>query len=73
MSEPGQEHSEQERIEQNARRAAGIHALKEIRSIVDNDLREEADRAKLLRAFLQYGWIILLLAAWLLARHFGVI
>jgi len=55
------------------RRAAGIHALKEIRGIVDEDLREEAARAKLLRAFLRYGWVVLLLAAWLLARYLGVI
>jgi len=64
---------DEERIEQNVQRTAGIHALKEIRGIVDEDLREEAARAKLLRAFLRYGWIVLLLAAWLLARHFGVI
>ena len=64
---------EQERIEQTVRRTAGLHALKEIRGIVDEDLREEAERAKLLSAFLRYGWIVLLLAAWLLARHFGVI
>jgi hypothetical protein len=64
---------EQERIEQNVRHATGIHALKEIRGIVDEDLREEAARAKLLRVFLRYGWIVLLLATWLLARHFGVI
>ncbi len=64
---------DQERIDQNVRRTAGIHALKEIRGIVDEDLREEAARAKLLRAFLRYGWIVLLLAAWLLARYFGII
>ena len=64
--------SAQEDLEQNVRRAAGVHALKEIRKIVDEDLREEAARAKLLRAFLSYGWIILLLAVGLLARHFGV-
>jgi hypothetical protein len=64
---------DQERIDQNVRRTAGIHVLKEIRGIVDEDLREEAARAKLLRAFLRYGWIVLLLAAWLLARYFGVI
>ena len=73
MSMPEQEHLEQERMDQNVRRAAGIHALKEIRGIVDEDLREEAARAKLLRVFLRYGWIVLLLATWLLARHFGVI
>jgi len=64
---------EQDRIEQNVRQTAGLHALKEIRAIVDQDLREEAARVKLLRALLRYGWIVLLVAAWLLARHFGVI
>jgi len=64
---------EQQRIERNVQRAAGIQAIKEIRGIMDEDLREEAARVKLLQAFLRYGWIILLLAAWLLARHFGVI
>jgi len=64
---------DQERIEQNVQHTTSMHALKEIRGIVDEDLREEAARAKLLRAFLRYGWIILLLAVWLLARHFGVI
>jgi len=64
---------EQERIEQNVRRTTGMNTLKEIRSIVDEDLREEADRAKLLRAFLRYGWVVLLLPALLLARYFGVI
>ena len=63
---------EQERIEQNVQRTTGIHALKKIRGIVDEDLREEAARTKLLRAFLRYGWIVLLLVAGLLARHFGV-
>ena len=63
----------EEPIARNVRRAAGIHALKEIRGIVDEDLREEAARAKLLRAFLRYGWVVLLLAAWLLARYLGVI
>jgi hypothetical protein len=54
------------------RRAAGIRALKEIRSIVDQDLGEEAARAKLLHIFLRYGWMLLLLAAGLLGFYFGV-
>ncbi|MDE2117960.1 MAG: hypothetical protein KGJ19_05125 [Betaproteobacteria bacterium] len=64
---------EQERIEQNVRRTAGIHALRKIRGIVDEDLKKEAARAKLLHALLRYGWIALLLAALLLARYLGVI
>lgn len=70
MTAPEQE---QERIGQNVQRTAGAHALKKIRGIVDEDLHEEAARAKLLHIFLRYGWIVLLLAALLLARHFGVI
>ncbi len=64
---------EQKRIKQNVQRAAGRHALKEIRDIVDEDLREEAEREKLLRILLRYGGIVLLLAGWLLLRYFGVI
>ncbi len=64
---------EQERMEQNIRRAAGIHTLREVRHIVDEDLCEEAARKKWLRAFLRYGWIVLLLAAWLLGHFLGVI
>ena len=60
-------------IERNIRRTAGLHALKEIRGIVDEDLREKAAREKLLRLFLRYGWIVLLLAAGMLARHFEIL
>jgi len=73
VTTPEQEDAEQERIGQNVRRTAGVHALKKIRGIVDEDLNEEAARAKLLQTFLRYGWIILLLVVLLLARYFGVI
>ena len=64
---------EHERIERNVRHTAGLHALKEISGIVQDDLREEAARVKLLRAFLRYGGIVLLLAAGLLVHYIGVI
>jgi hypothetical protein len=73
MTIPEQERAEQERIGENVRRTAGVHALKEIRGIVDEDWNEETARAKLLQTFLRYGWIVLLLAAFLLARYLGVI
>ena len=73
MTTPEQERAEQERIEENVRRTAGIHTLRKIRGIVDEDLDEEAARAKLLQTFLRYGWIVLLLLVLLLARYFGVI
>jgi len=72
MTTPEQERAEQERIGQNVRRTAGTHALKKIRGIVDEDLNEEAWRAKLLHVFLRYGWIALLLAALLLVRFLNV-
>ncbi len=53
---------EQERIEQNIRRSAGIAALRKIRVLVDEAQGEDAARAKLLRAFWRYGWIAVLLA-----------
>ena len=69
MTTPEQECTERERIGKNVRRTAGVHALKKIRGIVDEDLNEEAARAKLLRNFLRYGWIALLFAVLLLARY----
>ena len=68
MSTPEQKCTEHDRIRKNVRHTVGVHALKQIRGIVDEDLREEAARNKWLRTLLRYGWIVLLLAAGLLAR-----
>lgn len=65
--------TDQKRLEQNVRRTVGVRALKEIRGIVDDDLREEAARRKWLAILLRYGWMVLLLVAGLLARYTGVI
>lgn len=64
---------DQERLEKNIRRTAGIHALKAIRGIVDEDLREEVVRKKWLAALLRYGWLVLLLAVLLTAYFLGAI
>lgn len=71
MSSP-EEDRDQELIRQNVQRTVGRRALKEIRAIVDEELREEAARARFMHAFLRYGWMILLLAALLLAYFTGV-
>jgi hypothetical protein len=63
---------QQERINKNVQRSAGIQALKEIRGIVEQDMREEAARAKLLRGMLRYGLAVLILVAGLLALFYGV-
>ena len=73
MSTPEQEPAEQDRLSRNVRHTVGVHALREIRGIVDEDLREEAARKKWLIAFPRYGLIVLLLAALLLAYFMGVI
>jgi len=62
-----------QRIERNVQRTVGHAALKKIRGIVDEDLEKEMSGARLLRAFLRYGWLILLVAAALLAHYLGVI
>ena len=61
------------RIEKNVRRAAGHAALREIRGIVDEEQEKDAANERALRAFLRYGWIVLLAAAALLAHYLGVI
>jgi cation transport ATPase len=63
---------EQGRIEQNVKRTVGKRALKEIRGIVNEERRMEASNERFLRAFIKYGWIIMLLAALLLAKLLGV-
>jgi len=62
-----------QRIERNVQRTVGGAALKQISRIVDEDLKKEAAGARMLRAFLRYGWIVLLVAAALLAHYLGVI
>jgi hypothetical protein len=73
MSVPQPEHPSNNPLDENVRRAAGIHALKAIRGIIDEDKREEAARTRLLSAILRYGWIVLLAGVGLLSHFFGVI
>lgn len=63
---------EQDKLQRNVARTTAIHALKEIRTIVDAEQKTDAARTRFLYAFLSYGWIVLLLAAFLLAHFFGV-
>jgi len=68
--EPGQ--PEQKCIEQNVQRAVGKRALQEIRGIVDEELRVDAAKERFLRAFVKYGWMIMLLVSIVLAHLLGV-
>ena len=59
-------------LQQNIRHATSLHALRKIRAIVDEENRQEAATAQMLRWLLRYGWIVLLLVVVLLARLMGV-
>ncbi len=60
-------------LQQNIRRTIGLHALKQIRAIVDEENADDAFKARALRWLIRYGWLLLLLIAVLLARFLGVI
>ncbi|MDO8313226.1 MAG: hypothetical protein Q7T25_14935 [Sideroxyarcus sp.] len=60
-------------LQQNIRRTTGLHALKQIRAIVDEENADDAFKARALRWLARYGWLLLLLIAALLARFLGVI
>ncbi|MDZ4202967.1 MAG: hypothetical protein U1C96_12570 [Gallionella sp.] len=68
MSEP-----EQEIVEYKVRRAAGVQALREIGKIVAEDRRAEAGKARILRWFMRYGWLLALGISLLSAYWMGVI
>ena len=64
---------EQEIVEQKVRRAVGINALRKIGLIVSAEQQAEADKARLLRWFARYGWIVLPGAALLAAYAISLI
>lgn len=59
-------------LQRNIRHTTGLHALKQMRAIVDEERRDDAAKAGVLRWMMRYGWIILLAVAALLARLTGV-
>ena len=64
--------TEQERLEENVRRTVGMHAMRQVRGLVDEELRMEAAGERLLRSLLRHGWIALLPTALLLAHYLGM-
>lgn len=70
MNNPG---SGQEIIEHKVRRAAGLSALRKIGVIVAEEQQADADKAKTLRWFVRYSWLVLTGGALLLAYLMGVI
>jgi hypothetical protein len=60
-------------LQQNIRRTATHHALKQVSVLVDKANAEDASKANVLRWITRYGWLVLLLTAVLVARVLGVI
>lgn len=65
--------SEQEIVKQKVRRAVGINALRKIGLIVAADQQTDNEKAKMLRWFARYGWIVLPGVALLVAYAMGLI
>lgn len=65
--------NEQERMEKNVRRAAGINALRKIGELVAEEQRADAEKARVLRWFIRYGWLVLLVGVLLVSSYFGLI
>jgi hypothetical protein len=61
-----------DRLQKNIRRTTGLHALRQIAAIVDEDNRKNAAAANLLHWLLRYGWAVLLIAVVLVAYLTGV-
>lgn len=60
-------------LQENIRRTASVHALKQIHAIVEQERKTEALVGRVLHAFLLYGWVVLLLLAGIAAHFMGVI
>lgn len=68
MSDP-----EKEIVEHKVRRAVGVHALRKIGKIVAEEQRADEDRARAVRWFVRYGWLVALGAVVAWAYWAGVI
>ncbi|MFA6013677.1 MAG: hypothetical protein WC742_01310 [Gallionellaceae bacterium] len=64
--------SQEDEMQENIRRTASVHALHKIQKIVEEERNTEAVVARVLHAFLLYGWVVLLLIAGVVAHFMGV-
>ncbi|MDO8811881.1 MAG: hypothetical protein Q7J38_07635 [Gallionella sp.] len=64
---------EREIVEHKVRRAVGVNALRKIGVIVAEEQQADADKARVLRWFARYGWLVLIGSALLLGYLMGVI
>ena len=74
MNDPDNIHgTEQDVIEKKVRRAVAANALRKIGVIVAEDQRVEEHKAKVLRWFLRFGLIILIVGMLLLTKFLGFV
>ncbi|HAF45823.1 MAG: hypothetical protein A2100_03635 [Sideroxydans sp. GWF2_59_14] len=59
-------------LQQNIRRTAGLHALKKIGAIVDEENRNDAAKAAAVRNIVLYGSLVLMLVVTVLGYVMGV-
>jgi hypothetical protein len=64
--------SHDDSLQQNIRRTAGLHALKKIGAIVDEENRNDAAKAAAVRNIVLYGSLVLMLVATVLGYVMGV-
>ena len=64
--------SDEEKLEKNINRTAGLHALSQINTILEKEKNSDADTARALGLLLRYGWLALLFVAAILAHLMGV-
>ena len=62
-----------DRLQQNIRHSTALHALRQIRALVDAENADDAFKARALRWLFRYGWLLLLVVALLFARILGVL
>lgn len=60
-------------VEHKVRRAVGANALRKIGRIVAEEQQADEEKARALRWFARYGWLVLIGSALLLAYLMGVI
>lgn len=65
--------TEKEIVEHKVRRAVGIRALRKMGGIVAEERRDDEDKARVVRWFLRYGWLVALGAVLAWAYWAGVI
>lgn len=64
---------EKEIVEHKVRRAAGVNALRKIGRIVAEERQADEEKARVLRWFLRYGWLVALGAVLAWAYWMGVV